>query len=204
MREGSGFRARGARSLVNFLKNGSGRVAGNDGDGDDAATGGFDFFAANDLVTRPVATLSENVGEQRGDNLAGSQVVEDDHGVHRFEGGENFRALTLGDNRTAGTFQLAHAAIAVQANDEHVTEFASELKAANVARVKQVEAAVGENDALAVAFLAAKPHNRLLQCEDGRAQRISMQEKTSDDSPKSKMLVYHARERQRLQARMAR
>jgi hypothetical protein len=31
--------------------------------------------------------------------------------------------------------------------------------------MKQVKAAVGENDAAAIAFVAAKPQNRFLQCQ---------------------------------------
>jgi hypothetical protein len=48
------------------------------------------------------------------------------------------------------------------------------LQAADMARVEQVEAAVGEDDAAAVAFLAAKPQNRFLNCQDCRIQKVSM------------------------------
>jgi len=40
--------------------------------------------------------------------------------------------------------------------------------------MKQVKAAVGEDHAAAVAFLAAKPQNRFLKCQDCRIQRVSM------------------------------
>src|SRR6266852_544021 len=33
--------------------------------------------------------------------------------------------------------------------------------------MQQIKAAVGEDDAAAIAFVAGKPQNRLLQCEDG-------------------------------------
>jgi len=35
-----------------------------------------------------------------------------------------------------------------------------------VAGVEQIKTAIGENDAAAVAFLTAKPHNRFLKCQD--------------------------------------
>ena len=211
MREESGFRAGGARpfrlrllaeAFANFVQNGGGRVSGNDRDGDDTTASGFHFFAANDLIAGPVAAFGENVGKESGDEILGSQVVKDDHSIDGFEGGENFRTFTLRNHRTARAFQLAHAAVAVEANDERITEFASELKTANVARMEQVEATVGEDDAAAVAFLAAKPQNHFLECEDRRSQRVSMQERTSDS--RLEKLVYHAQERRRLQARIAR
>jgi len=39
--------------------------------------------------------------------------------------------------------------------------------------MQQIEATVGEHHAATVAFVAAKPQNRLLQCED-RIQKVSM------------------------------
>jgi len=61
-----------------------------------------------------------------------------------------------------------------------------------VAGVQQVEAAVGEDEAAAVAFLAGKPQNRLLKCED-RIQRVSMRARYGKGTPQES-LVYHARE----------
>jgi hypothetical protein len=48
---------------------------------------------------------------------------------------------------------------------------------------------------LAVAFLAGKPHNRLLQSEDGRFQGLSMQAQTERvQLMLVERLVYHATE----------
>ena len=59
--------------------------------------------------------------------------------------------------------------------------------------MKEVKAAVGEDDAAAVAFLAAKPQNRFLECQDCQIQRVSMRAgKTKVISVKK--LVYHAQE----------
>src|SRR6266571_8986859 len=103
MRGRSGFRARGARSFrlrllaeafAYFLQNGRGRISRDDRNGDDAATGGFHFFAANDLVAGPIATFRQDIGEQAGDHFARRQIIEDHDGVHGFQSGKNFRALT--------------------------------------------------------------------------------------------------------------
>jgi hypothetical protein len=70
--------------------------------------------------------------------------------------------------------------------------------------VQQLEAAIREDDAAAVAFLAAKLQNRLLQREDRRFQRVSMQARTRTKMMPLKKLVYHAREARRLQGRGSR
>jgi hypothetical protein len=58
--------------------------------------------------------------------------------------------------------------------------------------MKQVKAAVGENDAAAVAFVASKPQNRFVQSENCRIQRVSMQARKIGDTAESENLVYHA------------
>src|SRR5207302_5486646 len=110
----------------------------------------------------PVATFDENVGQQRGDGFARSDFVKDDDGVNTFEGGENLRAFKFRQDRAARAFQLADAGVAVDADDERVAKRTRLLQALNVAGMQKVEAAVCEDDAAAVAFLAAKPQNRFL------------------------------------------
>jgi hypothetical protein len=63
--------------------------------------------------------------------------------------------------------------------------------------MQQVKAAIGENHTPAVAFIAAKPHNRFLQCKDGRTQRDSLRGTTTVMMTFS-LVVYHAREERRL------
>jgi len=58
---------------------------------------------------------------------------------------------------------------------------------------------VCEDDAAAVAFLAAKPHNRLLKSQDCRIQGVSMRPEKQQSELREK-LVYHAREVQRARA----
>jgi hypothetical protein len=71
--------------------------------------------------------------------------------------------------------------------------------------VQDVEATVGEHHAAAVAFLAAKPQNRLVQCENCRTvQGISMQAQRRMRTTLPEPLVYHASEQQCLQAGQAR
>jgi hypothetical protein len=201
MRERSGFRAGGARPFSNFSQNGSRGIARHDGNGDDAAAGGFHFFATDDLIAGPITAFYEDVREKRGNQFARRRRVEDHHGVDALQRHEDFRALALRDDRTAFAFQLPHAGVAIEPDDERITQFARQLQAADVAGVQQVEAAVGKNDAAAVAFLAAKPQNRFLERQDRWMQRVSMLARTKTRMLPTKKLVYHAREARRLRAR---
>jgi hypothetical protein len=93
-----------AEAFADFLENGRGRIARDHGNGDDAASGGFHFFTAYDLVAWPIAAFHQDIREQAGDHFAGSQIVKDHDGVDGFQGGENFRALAFEDNRASFTF----------------------------------------------------------------------------------------------------
>jgi hypothetical protein len=151
---------------ADFLEEGGGGIGVEDVDALDAAASGFDFFAADDLVAGPVASFDEDIGKKSGDDGAGSRFVEDENRVDAFEAGEDFGALVLRDYGAAGSFEGADAAVAVDANDEDIAEGAGGFEAADVSRVKEIEAAIGEDNLAAVAFLRSKPQNRLFQSED--------------------------------------
>ena len=104
---------------------------------------------------------------------------------------ENLRALALGNHGAPFAFELSDARVAVQTYDERIAEAARVLQAADVAGMQQIEAAVGEHDAAAIAFPAAKPQNRLLQGEDG-IQRVSVRA-LPEQIVKPELVVYHAR-----------
>jgi hypothetical protein len=164
----------GRRSLregADFLEEGGGGVGIQDVDALDATAGGFDFFAANDLIIGPVATLDEDIGKKSTDDGTRSGFVEDEDSVDAFEAGEDLGALVLRDDGAAGSFEGANAAIAVDANNEEIAKGAGGFEAADVARVKEIEAAIGEDNLAAVAFLRGKPQNRLFQSEDVRIGR---------------------------------
>jgi hypothetical protein len=65
--------------------------------------------------------------------------------------------------------------------------------------MEQIKAAVGEDDAAAVAFLAAKLQNRFLKCKYCRIQRVSMRTGKQQSDTREK-LVYHAPEVRRPRA----
>jgi len=156
----------------------------------DASSRRLHFFAANNLVSGPIATFDENVGKQSGDDALRRQVVKNHNGIYALQRGENFRTLALRNHRAAFAFELFDAGVAVQADDQCVAVDACLLQAANMAGVEQIEAAVGEDDAAAIAFPVAKPQNRLLECVDG-IQRVSVRT-LPEQIVKPELVVYHA------------
>jgi hypothetical protein len=148
---------------ADFLEDGGGGIGVEDVDALDATTGGFDFFAANDLVAGPVTTFDKDIWKKSGDDRARSRFVEDEDRLDAFEAGEDFGALELGDDWAAGSFEGANAAVAVDADDEEITKGAGGFKTADVPGMKKIEAAIGEDNFAAVAFLGSKPQNRLFQ-----------------------------------------
>src|SRR5712692_4331001 len=201
MRGTLGFCARGWCAFADFFQDFGRGVAGDDRSRDDATTGGFHLFAPDDLVAGPIAALDEHVGKQAGDDFAGSQIVENDDGIDGFESGEDSRALAFGNHRAALALELANAGVAVEADDQDVAQSAGLLETADVAGMQQVEAAVGEDEAAAVAFPGAKPQNRLLEREDG-IQRVSMRARYGKGT-RRESLVYHARELRRVRGARA-
>ena len=91
-----------------------------------------------------------------------------------------------------------YARVAIHSHDQRVSQCARLLQAADMAGMQQVKAAVRENNAAAVAFLAAKLQNRFLQREDRTVQRVSMRAWTKLKMMPLKNQVYHAREAGRL------
>jgi hypothetical protein len=175
----------------------------NQGHGDDSPTRGFHFLAADDLISRQVAALHQNIRKELRDNFAGIEVLKNDHAIDAFQGRENLSAFAFGQHRAASAFELTHTRVAVQADDECIAQRAGLLKAADVAGMQKIEAAIGENDAATVAFIAAKPQNRFLQSKDRRGQGISMQARMNGNDVPVEELVYHAPATQRLATRRA-
>ena len=172
----SGIYARSRRGLADLSQNVCRGVTRQHRSGNHAAASGFDLFAADDFVPCPVPTLHQHIGEQAGDDFAWRQIIENDDPVHTLQRGKKLGAFLLWQNGASRAFQLVHAGIAIQADDERIAKVTRLLEATNMARMQYVEAAVGEHNAASVAFLAAKPQNRFIQSENRRTiQGISMQ-----------------------------
>jgi len=89
-----------------------------------------------------VGALAVDVGAQLLHDGGGRQVVEDEHVVHAPQRCHHLGALLLGDDGAAGALEGAHGGVAVDPDDQDVTEGRGCLEAADVPGVKHVEAAV--------------------------------------------------------------
>jgi len=85
-----------------------GGVAGLEGESEDLAAGGFDLFAASDKVG-PIGALDEEIGQDGGDQFAGSVLVEEGNGIDSGEGkGEAGAGLFVADG-PGGAFEALDA-----------------------------------------------------------------------------------------------
>jgi hypothetical protein len=131
----------------------------------DAAASGFDFLAADDLIAGPIATFDKHIGKESRDHFLRSGFVKDEYSIDTFETGEYFGALVLWYDRAPRTFERANTAVAVNADDQYIAKGACRFEAVDMARVKKIEAAVGEDNFAAVAFLTSKLQNCLFRTE---------------------------------------
>jgi hypothetical protein len=102
----------------------------------------------------PIAAFDEHVGEEGGDQLTRSFLVEQRDGVDGVQSESQGGAVRLRNQGTAGTFDGAHAGIGIESEDENVAEAASLFQEADVAGMEKVVAAVGEDDDFALALPA--------------------------------------------------
>ncbi len=71
--------------------------------------------------------------------------IEDDNGVHGFEGFQYGGPVGFGNHRARGPFELADGGVGVEADDERITEHTRGTQVGDVPWVEQIEAAVGED-----------------------------------------------------------
>jgi len=181
----------GSGEGADLFENRRGGVGVEDVDAFDAAASGFDFFAADDLIARPVATFDEHIGKQSSDYFLRSGFVEDEDSIDTFETSEYLGALALRYNRAPGTFEGANAAVTVNPDDEDIAKGACSFQAVDMAGMKKIEAAVGEDHFAAVAFLTGKLQNRLFQSEHFWMQRNSMNSRIGSVGFQTEKPVYH-------------
>src|ERR1700739_243170 len=82
IRGNSGFCARRRNAVADFVQYFGGGVAGHHGHRYDAAASRLHLFAADNLITGPIATFDEHVGEQSRDDALRRQVVENHYAVN--------------------------------------------------------------------------------------------------------------------------
>ena len=88
--------------------------------------------------------------------------MKDADAVHALQCGEDAGAISVGVNRSGGAFQLTHGIIAVYTNEQCVALVTSRFKVAYVPKVKEVKAAVGNDEPLAALAEVFSPFRQLV------------------------------------------
>lgn len=153
-----------------------GGIAGLERDAHDFAPGGLDclVLAMGCFIGARGAPSDEDIGPQARKEFAGRWLVELDDVIYGSERGKDFRALGGGRDRPrrsifsrplAGASFPArsgpNARVTLDGDDEDVAQSARLFKQANVAGMKQVEAAAYAHQSPAVAFPLAPVENQL-------------------------------------------
>ena len=86
--------------------------------------------AADDFVGAVIASLDQDVGANRRDQLEGRVFVEDRDGVDDLEGAQDLGAGLGRVDRAAWPFQAAHARVGVQADDQEISQVGRLARAA--------------------------------------------------------------------------
>ena len=118
-------------------------------DDHDTASAGFNFVAFGNILSRVIGSLGVKIGMNFTNDGAHVFFREHDDGVHVCQGRKNFGAFPGGHDGASFAFQRAHGRIGVHRNDQLTSEFASGMDVAYVTDVQDVEATIGERDAIA-------------------------------------------------------
>ena len=135
--------------------------AGNDAGGAAAGDEGEDVDGGANAIERGFLARVEGVGgvvtafriDVRADGVDESgdaRFSEKGDVIDAAEGGEDLGAVEFSVDGAGGAFESADRGVGVEGNDEGVAEGASMLEVADVTGVKEVEAAVGEDQATAL------------------------------------------------------
>jgi hypothetical protein len=89
-----------------------------------------------------------------GEKTGRGALIEDADAGETFQGGKHEGAVGLAVDRTVRSLQFVYGVVAVHADEEGVAKVAGGFKIGDMARVEQVEAAVGDDE---FAVLVAQP-----------------------------------------------
>ena len=115
-------------------------------DDDDAPSPALHFAGSDDRRFGVVATLHDDIGPEKLDQLERSVLGKNDDEVDAFDSSQNEGALRCAANGPAGTLEPAHRVVAIDADDERVGGPTRRDEEIDVSRMEQIEYPVGERD----------------------------------------------------------
>jgi len=89
-------------------------------DSNDSSPGPLHDIPADNLFLGPIGALDQYVRLQSFNEEEGIGLVEEDHVIDEFQGGQDFGPVFLGDDRPFFPFDLFHRPVGIQADDQNV------------------------------------------------------------------------------------
>src|SRR5262245_47448611 len=117
----------------------------------DLATIRLDELAPHDLLDTIVGTLDQHLRPYPPDQFQGRVLLEDDDYIDRFEPRQHLGARLLRLHRPAFALEARDRGVTVEADNQPVTGAARLCEQPDMAGMQEIEAAVGEADAQALA-----------------------------------------------------
>ncbi len=115
----------------------------------DLATPAFDLGSPDDISDLPIASLCNDIGLEISDEGERRLGSEGDHPVDTGEAGDHSHALRERNDGSRFAFECANARIAIECNDEAISELSRFFERMDMTYVKEVKTAIGEYDRLA-------------------------------------------------------
>lgn len=146
-----------------------GGASGEESDQMDLGLAGFEggAFGRVERVDRVVAAFDVGIGAELSDDFYGAGVGENGDGIHAAKGCQDTGAVVFAIDWAFRAFELADGGIAVEGYNKEVAVGAGFLEVLDMARVEEVEAAIGEDDAKPGEFLGIAPGGEFVQAENG-------------------------------------
>ena len=116
-------------------------------DGDSAAAG-FDFIAFGDALRGVVRALGVKIGANLTNDGPHVSLGKNDHRIDIRKGGENLGALIGRHHGPSGSFERADRIVAIYGDDKPAPELPRRMQVSNVPDMQDIEATIGERDAL--------------------------------------------------------
>ena len=114
-----------------------------------ATTAGDHDIALRNAFRGVVGAFGMYIGPQQADQLLYIRGIENSHRVHIFQRCQNFSPFLFRDTRTAFPFELAHAGIRIDRDNQLSAKIFCRAKIADMSDMQQIKAAIGEDNLIA-------------------------------------------------------
>jgi len=104
------------------------------------------LVALRDTLSRVIGAFRVNVRAEQANEFAHVERIEDGHGIHILESGQDFGALIGGDARTSFTLERAGAGIRIHAHHQLPAKLLRAAQIADVSYMQQIKTSIGKDD----------------------------------------------------------